>query len=344
MTRQIQTEEISSSEFPLVAFHQPWTMATPGKELIGRGTFGKVYRFFHPLDNQIYALKSTLMTKKNIRNSLREIRILASLHHPRIIRYFHSWIDSVSSTTLLDTEDILRLQEDEDRPLQLQNKYLYFCLQMEYCRSSLRQVLQFSPLTRLEKILMWRQITEALLFLHQHHIVHRDLKPENILLSSRHPLHIKISDFGLARNQYSPEDPRDEQDDGEFYVGTFLYSAPEQFRGNNGSFPADIYSVGMMLYEMDLEATTEMERVRKLLQLKKERIIDRKYTPASIRGRHATMILAMTESDPLSRPTIQNVSDYLNSVEDRDDGDISLFCRDLVWEILFRACFSSPVG
>ena len=99
---------------------------------------------------------------------------------------------------------------------------------------------------RFSNIEVWtilRQCLTALEFVHQKRIVHRDLKPENILVASRDPLHIKLADFGLAKEGSYLET----------VCGTELYAPPEiiQYRGSNApreryTRAVDIWSLGVV--------------------------------------------------------------------------------------------------
>jgi serine/threonine-protein kinase Chk2 len=89
-----------------------------------------------------------------------------------------------------------------------------------------------------------RQTSSALTYLHEQKepIVHRDIKPANVLIQSRYPLHIKLTDFGLARAS-------------KFLTtlcGTLLYLAPEVYNESSRKYtPAvDIWSLGVMVYEL----------------------------------------------------------------------------------------------
>jgi len=118
---------------------------------------------------------------------------------------------------------------------------------MEYVDGrSLRAIMSEERTLPLERALdLAIQLCEALIYLHAQNVVHRDLKPENILVLSTG--RIKILDFGIALDEsarrltwFGLSNP----------LGTPDYMAPEQIGGRRGDVRTDVYSVGILLYEM----------------------------------------------------------------------------------------------
>lgn len=127
-----------------------------------------------------------------------------------------------------------------------------YYLVMEYLQGrTLREVInQEAPLS-LERVLrMGLQLCGALHDAHSQGILHRDLKPPNIMLTQRggDPDFLKIIDFGLVK-EINP-DVNDEVTSAQNLVGSPLYMAPEQFTKNKTTVQSEIYSVGIILYEM----------------------------------------------------------------------------------------------
>jgi len=295
----------------------------PNYQLIGKGGFGRVFKVFHPLDNQCYAIKQIRVAEDNLENALKEIRILASISHPHIIRYCHSWI-----TTTPCQEDYSSDDEEEDTMnMVVHNNFTryFFNIQMEYCVSTLKKYL--TERTFLDFSVCFTivfQIIEGLYFLHSNSIVHRDLKPDNVLISSFDPFHVKITDFGLAKKTYH-SDTSSAHQDASCYLGSFLYGAPEQIYQKLYSYASDIYSLGIIMFELQSLFQTDMERVLSIQRLRQERQLDCLY--------FQQLILDMTDPDPSKRPTIT----MLRNQDFTNLHDPVIMCRDLVWQMLSSA-------
>jgi beta-lactam-binding protein with PASTA domain/tRNA A-37 threonylcarbamoyl transferase component Bud32 len=94
-----------------------------------------------------------------------------------------------------------------------------------------------------------RQLLEALRFAHRHGIIHRDIKPHNVLVSADervkgHEPRLKVTDFGIARHGAS------QMTEAGSIMGTAQYLSPEQARGSPVTAASDLYSAGVVLYEM----------------------------------------------------------------------------------------------
>lgn len=293
-------------------------------QLIGKGGFGRVFKVFNRLDNQHYAIKQIRVAEHNIAGALKEVRILASIQHPHIIRYFHSWV----GTTPYHDDQMDDTSDDDNstggRVVLHTDDCYFFNIQMEYCGSTLRQYLmerRCIDFPACSEIV--RQITEGLFFLHSHGIIHRDLKPDNVLVSSFYPLHIKITDFGLAiQSNNDTTIPYDMSS----YEGSFLYAAPEQFQSSTKtsySSASDVYSLGIIMFEIQHLFHTDMERVLQIEKLRKHRVVDAGLCFQSL-------ILGMTDPNPMERPPLSLIRNhfFLNLM------DPVIMCRDIVWQII----------
>ena len=191
-------------------------------ELLGQGGMGVVYKGRQPLlDRQvaIKVLRPDYQTEGEFQERfLREARTLAKLRHPYIVTVF----------------DIGKSDK------------LYYIV-MEFVEgASLRQLLVDRSITERDALEFVPQIAEALQHAHEAGVVHRDVKPENVLVDALG--RIRLVDFGLA-TIFGPNVARSPDDNR--VAGTLGYMAPEQFTTpETVDHRADIYSTGIVLYEM----------------------------------------------------------------------------------------------
>lgn len=190
---------------------------------LGVGGMGVVYQVVKPPEIHcvLKLMGAELTGHVEFRSRfLDEVRVLAQLDHPNIVRVFD--YDTTADGTPF---------------------YVMELLQGQTVRDVLSTIRRIPPRVAFE---ITRQLLEALHAAHTHDVmvVHRDIKPENIFLHS--PKHgdpvVKLIDFGvvaLANRQH----------DGTF-VGTWSYAAPEQIRGERATPATDLYAVGLVLYEM----------------------------------------------------------------------------------------------
>src|ERR1700729_3920492 len=119
-----------------------------------------------------------------------------------------------------------------------------YYIAMEYLPGrSLKQLIrQEAPLDPVRAIDITIQILKAARFAHRRGVIHRDLKPHNVIIDDAD--NAKVTDFGIARAGAS-----DMTETGSI-MGTAQYLSPEQAQGHAVSAPSDLYSVGIVLYEM----------------------------------------------------------------------------------------------
>jgi uncharacterized protein YndB with AHSA1/START domain/predicted Ser/Thr protein kinase len=191
-------------------------------ELLGHGGMGVVYKGRQPLLDRFVAIKVLRPDHQSEGEFqdrfLREARMLARLRHPYIVTVF----DFGKSDEL-------------------------FYLVMEFVEgASLRQLLADRSISERDAVDFVPQIAEALQHAHEAGVVHRDVKPENVLVDALG--RVRLVDFGLA-TLFGPSAARGPYDDR--VAGTLGYMAPEQFTTPEAvDHRADIYSTGVVLYEM----------------------------------------------------------------------------------------------
>ena len=117
--------------------------------------------------------------------------------------------------------------------------------------ASVRSLLAHGPLRLVDAVRILRGVSQALAFAHARGVVHRDIKPDNILLAGGTPV---VADFGIAKAISGSRGPSSLPDRGltspGMSLGTPTYMAPEQIAGEDADHRADLYSLGVLGYEM----------------------------------------------------------------------------------------------
>ena len=117
---------------------------------------------------------------------------------------------------------------------------------MEWCEGRLlREILSESRISRERAIRIGMKVLDALEYIHEQGVVHRDLKPENIMVDAHD--NVKLIDFGIAGDSGAR---RLTYANFTATLGTAAYISPEQVKGKRGDGRSDIYSMGVILYEM----------------------------------------------------------------------------------------------
>lgn len=246
--------------------------------LIGSGGFGKV-RLFR--DRNCKTLKYAIKTiKKNLLNShsiqciIDEVKILRSVDHPHIVKYFETYeeehyihivMEYIPGENLFDLilrnregykqyntinnlcnkdkdkeKDKENYKETDDKEENILNKEPEFKPTNHSSSTNLYMISKKKLVfTEHEICQIIISILKAILFLHRANIIHRDLKPENILFSNHEDLtSVKLIDFGLSVLERRVE---------KYRVGSPYYMAPEMIDGNY-SKTSDMWSIGVILY------------------------------------------------------------------------------------------------
>ncbi|XP_077672139.1 eukaryotic translation initiation factor 2-alpha kinase 3 isoform X3 [Eretmochelys imbricata] len=190
---------------------------------------------------------------------------------------------------------------------------VYLYIQMQLCRKEnlkdwMNRRCTIEERERAECLQIFLQIAEAVQFLHGKGLMHRDLKPSNIFFTMDDI--VKVGDFGLvtAMDQDEEEEsvltpmPAYARHTGQ--VGTKLYMSPEQIYGNTYSHKVDIFSLGLILFELLYPFNTQMERVRTLTEvrsLKFPPLFTQKY------AQEYTMVKHMLSPSPTERPEAEDI-------------------------------------
>ena len=190
------------------------------RELVGVGGMANVYKGYDVVEDRTVAIKilrdEFLDNEEFLHRFRNEFRAISLLNHPNIVQVY-----DVSFTN--------RIQ----------------CIVMEYIDGiSLKEYIEQ------EKVIRWKeavhftiQILRGLQHAHDRGIVHRDIKPQNIMLLEDGT--IKITDFGIARFSRSSTNTITTK-----AIGSVHYISPEQASGGNTDARADLYSIGVLLFEM----------------------------------------------------------------------------------------------
>ncbi|XP_061197425.1 eukaryotic translation initiation factor 2-alpha kinase 1-like [Saccostrea echinata] len=202
-------------------------------------------------------------------------------------------------------------------------------IQMELCSLTLKDWLQLRnqkctnkkdlPYYSVYNMKIFKQILKGVEFIHSNGLIHRDLKPRNIFLHEPE-LHVKIGDFGLAKDDLvkgsddvlltpSPVDLYDEfvWEKHTSGVGTSTYAAPEQLEGTLYNYKSDVYSLGVILFEMFNTFQTEMEKFHCMDQLRKNGELDEDFLKEW--PLHASFVKRMTSLHPNERPSVREILD-----------------------------------
>jgi len=299
-------------------------------EMIGSGGFGSVYTATSRMDKKDYAIKRIRLLHHDMVSVIKEVRILAHLCHPHVVRYYAAWADDAD----IENDD-MGGDDAVQTGLLLSSRRRYYCnIRMELCKHSLRHLLEESMVVGREHALdLFRQILSGLTYIHGQGIVHRDLKPENILIT--HDGLVKLSDFGISRIVARSSTLMSSFDGlvGVEDVVSGPYSAPES-ADPAVHFPADIYSLGIILVEMLSCFRTRMEFFSVIKRLTQLRI-----PPASLSNRFDfTLAMLMTEQDPLKRPSLEWITHAYHK-EEEPEGPV-LLCRDIVWGVVARVLYT----
>jgi eukaryotic-like serine/threonine-protein kinase len=187
--------------------------------MLGVGGMGSVYRVRNVISDRTEAMKvllPNLVAEPDLANRfISEIRMLASFDHPNIAQLHTAF--------------------------QVDNQLV---MMMEFVEGlTLEQIAKQRPIPPSNVINYMQQVLAALSYAHGRGVVHRDIKPANIMVTSQGT--VKLMDFGIAKSRTEQDLTRPGTT-----MGSLYYMSPEQVRGGTVDARSDIYSVGVMMYEL----------------------------------------------------------------------------------------------
>ncbi|KAK8893002.1 hypothetical protein M9Y10_030258 [Tritrichomonas musculus] len=281
--------------------------------VIKPGCFGIVYKIQEKRTHNLFAAKILIGDYSNEQFKTmidREIAILKFVNHPTIIKYFGYSLRDVhneNNVTIItefakngSLSDILEKILSSNGPSNYDN--------------TTRQIILTG-------------ISRGMKYLHDLNIIHRDLKPDNILLDENfRPL---ITDFGLSKFYQGSYSNIQSQ-----IVGTSIYMAPEVHSGINYDSKADVYSFGILMYEVVMDAVPYPKLKNHEIGINefKDKVVNHNYRPEfkyHVKESIKTLIEKCWSADPKERPTFSEIYDMLSSKDDGtyllDDVDIDEF-------------------
>ncbi|KAK8890003.1 hypothetical protein M9Y10_034762 [Tritrichomonas musculus] len=274
------------------------------EKILGKGSYGFVYKALRKSDRCTYAVKVIdlrKLSRREVEDSVNEIRLMASFTSPFLIRFYEAFCEQkrlfivTEYAKLGDLMNLIERRKARRRPL---------------------------PETTIWRFLL--QILEGLRVLHSCGVVHRDLKSANILLSA--PDLIKIGDLGISTVLHQTQLAKTQ-------IGTPMYIAPEVWRKKPYDQKCDMWSLGVLLYEMmtfrfPFDGNTTKELAQRIC-------IGKYYVPNGYSSDLISVLKKLLQVNPAQRPSVDEILD-LPFVKGRLNMILPFLSKDVITE------FQSP--
>lgn len=191
--------------------------------LLGKGAYGRAL-LCHEKDRAVVIKQVCSMSAEQLEEARREGEILAQLDHPNVVAFYDSFVE---------TDDV------EGNCL---NIVMEYCDGGDLDAAIKRRRTLGRPFAELHVMRIFVQLTLALKYIHHHKILHRDIKPQNVFLTSDGC--VKLGDFGVAKTLSSSASMAHTQ------LGTPYYLSPEIFNDENYDWSSDMWSLGVLAFEL----------------------------------------------------------------------------------------------
>jgi len=261
---------------------------------LGSGGMGTVYKAENTMEKgekvAIKVLREELFEdEKNRKRFKQEAAIIDQLDHPNIIKVY---------------------ERGQSR------RTMYIAMELLEGKTLTKKIEEESPLDLFEGLHIMVQVTDAVAKIHSKDIIHRDMKPDNVMLVERDhdPNFVKLLDFGLAKMQHQTRLTQTGM-----VIGTINYMAPEQIAGTEVSGAADIYSIGVMFYEMltgkkPFEGETSIDIMKEIIEkIPVEPVRCRGEIPLELNE----LVLRMMSKKKAERPNAEEVLEGLRFIYTR---------------------------
>eukprot|EP00826_Nyctotherus_ovalis_P055429 TRINITY_DN7358_c0_g1_i14.p1 TRINITY_DN7358_c0_g1~~TRINITY_DN7358_c0_g1_i14.p1 ORF type:complete len:819 (+),score=264.67 TRINITY_DN7358_c0_g1_i14:151-2607(+) len=268
------SEEEANSMIPKIDDVHKYYEPVEKNAKLGKGAYGEVVLMKEKSTGKLVAMKviekANITSQKVLASLINEIKIQKRILHDNIIRIFNHLEDS---------------------------KNIYIVMEYAEKENLFRHIRERKKLSETEAYTLFKQTCSALCFLHAHHLMHRDIKPENLLLTRDNKL--KLCDFGFCV-QY---------DSGSRVTccGTIEYMAPEIFKREKYGEKVDVWSLGVLLYEMlhgyaPFHGRREQDTVAMIMKNQVEF--------GEIKEDAKELIRMLLRNKPSERPKVQKILDF----------------------------------